>query len=75
MIEKEIIFINAEEGINKNTKEKWYRVNYLKEDRLKTDYISVIEYNNINKKAKRFVPQTGFFSIDKYDKLYLSDIK
>lgn len=75
MIEKEIIFINAEQGKSKQTNENWYRINYLKEDRLITNYVSVIEFNSINKKAKRFVPQTGLFSIDKYDKLYLSDIK
>lgn len=74
-MEKEIIYVNSENGKSKQSGENWYRVNYLRDGKLKTDYVSAIEFMEIGKKAKQFVPQTGIFSVNQYDRLYLSNIK
>lgn len=74
-MEKEIIFVNCENGKSKQTGDNWYRLNYLKDGILKTDYVSAVEFMDIQKKAKQFVPQTGVFSVNKYDRLYLCNIK
>lgn len=80
MKEKEIYFIRTIQRKKKDTGEIFYMVDYIdiaKDFEPKTDFISAVEFTEINKKMKdeHVVKCVGIFDINDRDKLYLSKIK
>lgn len=80
-MEKEIFFIQTREFASKEGT-KYYNVDYVRLDggkkrKPKTDYISALEYVEINKKMKDkdYSKCIGVFSVNDYDQFYLSAIK
>lgn len=74
-MEKEIYLIGVRKIHSEKKSQDYYMVDYVRDDVPKTDYISLLEYNNIAKKIKPYTRQIGIFSINSYDKIYLSDLK
>lgn len=79
-MEKKIIIIGVRKFSSEKKGKDYYLVDYInKKDNIytpKTDYISVDEYNKIASKMKgNLIEVMGIFSINEYDKIYLSDIK
>lgn len=79
MFEKKIFYVGLREFASKKDGKKYYQIDYVRMDSYipKTDFISVLEYTTIKKKMgdKHFLEATAIFSLDDYDRLYLSDIK
>ena len=74
-MEKEIFLIGVRKIHSTKKSQDYYMVDYVKDDIPKTDYITVLEYNNIAKKMKPYAKNIGIFSINSFDKIYLSDLK
>ncbi len=80
MIEKKIILIGVRNFSSEKKQKSYYLVDYIvKKDNIytpKTDYIETEEYNRIASKMKGNLTEViGLFSINEYNKAYLSDIK
>lgn len=77
--EIEIVVIGVRTWTKKDNGQKYYVVDYYRTEtyRPKTDFIDVLEYNAIAKKLdnKHGVKCVGIRKADKYDRLYVSDIK
>lgn len=74
-MEKEIFLIGVRKIHSEKKSQDYYMVDYVRDDVPKTDYISVLEYNDILKKQRPYTKQIGIFSINSYDKIYLSNLK
>lgn len=78
-MEKEIFYINVRSFTSKKDKKTYYVVDYVRSDTgvPKSDFISALEYTEISKKMKdkTYTKAIGIFSINEYDRLYLSSIK
>lgn len=78
-MEKEIFFIGVRKTHSEKQGKDFYLVDYARlDDKIpKTDFIDLSEYNRIASKTtdKEFKKVTGIFSLNLYDKIYLSDIK
>lgn len=80
MGEKKIFYIGVREFTSKKDGKKYYQVDYVRMDgalRSKTDFISVLEFTEIEKKmkGKNLTECIGIFNVDDFDHLYLSAIK
>ena len=78
MGEKNILFIKLRKGTSQAGK-PYFCIDYIDLERLiaKTDFIEAIDYEKINKKIgeKHLVETIGILGINKYDKVYVKDIK
>ena len=74
-MEKEIYSIGVRKIHSEKKSQDYYVVDYVRDDVPKTDYISFLEYNEIAKKIKPYTKQIGIFSVNAYDKIYLSNLK
>lgn len=78
MGEKKILFIKTRKGTSQNGK-PYFCIDYIDIERLiaKTDFIEALDYEKINKKMgeKHLVEATGILGVNKYDKVYIADIK
>lgn len=74
-MEKEIFMIGVRKIHSEKKSQDYYMVDYVRDDIPKTDYITLLEYNEISKKMKPYTKQIGIFSINSYDKIYLSNLK
>lgn len=77
MLEKEIFFIGVRKIHSERKSQDYYMVDYVYSNNNvpKTDYINLQEFNRISQKGKPYSKMLGLFSINDYDKAYLSDIK
>lgn len=78
-MEKEVVVIGVRNWVKKGTNDKYFVVDYYRTDKFvpKTDFLSPIEYKQIEKKldGKHGVTCNGLFNFNDYDKMYLSDIE
>ena len=74
-MEKEIFIIGVRKLHSTRKSQDYYMVDYVKDDVPKTDYITVLEYTQIANKIKPYTKQIGVFSVNAYDKVYLSNLK
>lgn len=78
MVEKVVQVIGVRQFKGKDGKQ-YFVVDYYVHDKWipKTDFISATEYNSIKKKLDdtHNVEAMGKFSVNDYDKVYLSDIE
>lgn len=74
-MEKEIFLIGVRKIHSEKKSQDYYMVDYVRDNIPKTDYITLLEYNEISKKIKPYTNQIGVFSINSYDKIYLSNLK
>lgn len=80
MDEREIFYIRTNSFKGKDRVTTYYQVDYVRLDRNfepKTDFITALEFTEINKKMKdkNLVKVVGIFKINDHDKLYCSAIK
>lgn len=77
MLEKKIFFIGTRKIHSEKKNKDYYMADYvyLGNNIPKTDYIELAEFNRISQKGKPYTEMVGLFSINDYDKAYLSDIK
>lgn len=78
-MEKEIFFIGVRTFKGKKDNKTYFLVDYVRLDNSvpKSDFISSLEYTEISKKMKdkAYSKAIGIFTVNEYDRLYLSSIK
>lgn len=74
-MEKEIFLIGVRKIYSLKKERNYFMVDYVKDGIPKTDYISSEEYDNFAKKQKPYSKCIGVFSVNSYDRVYLSDLK
>lgn len=79
MDERKIFYIGTRSFKGKDKTTTYYLVDYVRLDKMepKSDFITALEFTEINKKMKdkNFVECIGIFKANDYDKLYCSAIK
>lgn len=80
MDEREIFYIRTNTFKGRDKVTTYYKVDYVRLDKNfepRSDFISALEFTEINKKMKdkNLVKAVGIFKFDDYDKLYCSAIK